>query len=622
MKNISKRRSFLRIIGGASVTSFLSPSYVIGARPSSALSRAGVLVEASTFEELGGWKLDTQHYLQMGGNYLLAHGMGKPVADAKTLINLPSAGTWHLWVRNRDWCKGEWQSPGRFQVLVDGKPATKTFGQADSLWHWESGGTLNIAKAGKVEVSLRDLTGFDGRCDALYFTQEPSPILPTGELKELSDWKDELSHRAQEKIPESSFDLVVVGGGMSGCGAALAARAQGLQVALIQDRPLFGGNASEEVRVHSLGIHGYGTEILKKIDTAHYPNGSHKAKIDQVKREKAMAKSGVDLFAHHLACGLEKKGDKIISIEAREAKSGRIRRFRAPVFIDATGDGWLGYWGGADYRYGREAAAQHSEGWDKYGDLWSPEKPDNRVMGTSVLWNSERSKQKQEFPQVPWAMPVAGDNASVKGEWYWEYSENQLNQIEDAETIRDHMLRAIFGSFANAKKNPKYAPYQLKWVAYIGGKRESRRLMGDHIYDMHDAVERKEFPDAVVVEKREVDGHFQRKLKGAKQDFLSSAMFRHTSGHYYIPFRSLYSRNLSNLMMAGRCFSCTHVGLCGPRVMNTCGQMGIATGFAASLCKKHTTSPRQIGKAHMQELKKLIGFEGSKPLGNPSKPGH
>jgi hypothetical protein len=116
-----------------------------------------------------------------------------------------------------------------------------------------------------------------------------------------------------------------------------------------------------------------------------------------------------------------------------------------------------------------------------------------------------------------------------------------------------------------------------------------------------------------------VDGHFQRKLKGAKQDFLSAAMFRHTGGYYYIPFRSLYSRNLSNLMMAGRNFSCTHVGLCGPRVMNTCGQMGIATGFAAVLCKKHSVSPRAVGKSHIKELKGLIGFDGSKPTHNPSK---
>ena len=622
MNQHSKRREFLRVIGGVGVTSLLAPSYLMGARPSSALSRSGVLVEASGFAELGGWKLDTQHYLQMGGNYLLAHGMGQPVQDANTTVNLPSAGTWHLWVRNRDWCKGDWESPGRFQVWVDGKPVKGTFGQTDESWHWQKGGSIDIKKAGDIKVALKDLTGFDGRCDALYFTQEPNPVLPSKDLKELSDWKDEVTGRAKEKIEEFSFDVVIVGGGMSGCGAALAARSQGLKVALIQDRPLFGGNASEEVRVHSLGIHGYGTKILEKIDTAHYPNGHAKAKNDQEKREQAMAQSGVDLFAHHLACGLEKEGNQIVSVEAREVNSGRIKRFNAPSFIDATGDGWLGYWAGADYRYGREAASEHNEGWDKYGDLWSPEKPDNRVMGTSVLWNSVRSKTKQDFPKVPWALPVAGNHAAIDGEWYWEYSENKLNQIDDAEAIRDHMLRAIFGSFSNAKKNPKYAPNRLAWVAYVGGKRESRRIMGDHIYDMHDAVERREFSDAVVVEKREVDGHFQRKLKGSKQDFLSAAMFRHTGGHYYIPFRSFYSRNLTNLMMAGRCFSCTHVGLCGPRVMNTCGQMGIATGFAAALCKKHNANPREIGKSHISELRKLIGFDGSKPLGNPSKPGH
>ncbi len=113
-------------------------------------------------------------------------------------------------------------------------------------------------------MALKDLTGFDGCCDALYFTQETNPVLPSKDLKELSDWKDEVSGRAKEKIEEFSFDVVIVGGGMSGCGAALAARSQGLKVALIQDRPLFGGNASEEVRVHSLVIHGYGTKILKR----------------------------------------------------------------------------------------------------------------------------------------------------------------------------------------------------------------------------------------------------------------------------------------------------------------------------------------------------------------------
>lgn len=116
MNDNSNRRQFLRVIGGIGITSMSAPNYLIGAKPSAALSRSGVLLEASSFANAGGWKVDTQHYLQMGGNYLLAHGMGKPVDDAETTIDLPAAGKWNVWVRNRDWCKGDWQSPGRFQV--------------------------------------------------------------------------------------------------------------------------------------------------------------------------------------------------------------------------------------------------------------------------------------------------------------------------------------------------------------------------------------------------------------------------------------------------------------------------------------------------------------------------
>jgi len=310
-----------------------------------------------------------------------------------------------------------------------------------------------------------------------------------------------------------------------------------------------------------------------------------------------MAASGVDRFAHHIACGLELKDNAIASVEAREATTGVIRRFRAPVFIDATGDGWLGYWAGADFRYGRESHKEFGEAWEKHGDLWSPEKPDDRVLGSSVLWNSQRTNRRSPFPDVPWAMPVAKKHVATEGEWYWEYSSNDLNQVDDAEQIRDHMLRAIFGSFANAKKHPKNATVELKWVAHIAGKRESRRLMGDYIYTMRDATERRQFADAVVVERRDVDAHYQLVETGSPLDFLSKALFRNTGGDYYIPFRCLYSRNIGNLMMAGRCFSCSHIGLCGPRVMNTCGQMGIATGYAAALCKKYGASPRQVGRA-------------------------
>jgi hypothetical protein len=306
---------------------------------------------------------------------------------------------------------------------------------------------------------------------------------------------------------------------------------------------------------------------------------------------------------------LGKEGDRITSVEAREATSGRIRRFLAPVFIDATGDGWLGFWAGADYREGREAADEFGEAWDQHGDLWSPKEPDKRVMGTSVLWNSTKGSKASRFPVLPWAVPVSGSHAAINGEWYWEYSSPELDQVKDAEQIRDHMLRAIFGSFANAKKQPKNATVQLEWVSYIGGKRESRRLMGDYIYTMKDATERRTFPDVVVEEERELDAHYQIAETGAATDFISKALFRKTGGVYYIPFRCFYSRNIPNLMMAGRCFSCSHIGLSGPRVMNTCGQMGIATGYAAALCKKHGALPREVGDKHVMELKNLVGYE-------------
>lgn len=603
------RRTFIRIVGGVGLTSAVPFQYTYGTEKGSGVAATGVLVEAASFTNSGGWKLDTQHYQQMGGCYLLAHGMGRPVANAQTTATIPASGTWHVWVRTRNWCPGNWHAPGRFRILVDGKTLAPEFGTAGSHWHWQQGGTVEIPKAGTVKIELQDLTGFDGRCDAIYFCQDASPKLPSDDLRALTAWKDRAAGRANQEVKEQTFDLVIVGGGIAGCAAALAARSQGINVALIQDRPIFGGNASEEIRVHTIGIPGKGAKLLRTIDTPHYPNGDAEAIKAQKKREATMKASGVALFAHHIAIGLEKDGDRIESVEARCVTTGIIRRFRAPVFIDATGDGWLGYWAGAEYRYGREAQTEFDEAWDKHGELWSPSSPDNRVMGASVLWNSEKTLHKTDFPDVPWALPVAKDHVATGGEWYWEYSANDINQVGDAEQIRDHMLRAIYGAFANAKKRPENANLALKWVAHVAGKRESRRLMGDYVYTMQDMVQRRQFPDAVVEEQRDIDSHYQLVLTGTAVDFLSKAIYHPTGGLYYIPFRSLCCRSISNLMMAGRCFSCSHIGLCGPRVMKTCGQMGIATGYAAALCKKHSLTPREVGRQQITQLRQLIGYD-------------
>ncbi|WP_222846243.1 FAD-dependent oxidoreductase [Pontiella sulfatireligans] len=554
-----------------------------------------VLVEAESFSDKGGWVLDQQFVHQMGSPYLLAHGMGKPVADAVTTVIFPQTGKYRVWVRSKNWVPGEWKAPGRFHVKVGGRLLPVEFG-TETGWTWQDGGIVDVA--GKTTgVRLIDLTGFEGRCDALFFTTDFDKV-PSDTIERLKP----------ETVSAGQFDLVVVGGGIAGCGAALAADRQGLTVALIHDRPLLGGNASSEVRVHTLGIKGADDTFLDGIDSAHWKNGSAEAVKDTEKRHRTLDASGVKQFLSWQAFGVEMHGQRIKSVDARHIESGKAMRFEAKVFIDCTGDGWIGYWAGADFRYGRESRNEFDEGWDKHGELWSPETPDNRVMGSSVLWNSHRLDQPTDFPDVPWAMEVAKDHASINGEWQWELSHNDLHQIDDAEEIRDHMFRAIYGSFSNAKKNPENANVALKWVAHIAGKRESRRLMGDYIFTMKDVTENRIFPDTVVTEKRAIDVHYQEKLKGEPVDFLSEALFYRT-GEYYIPFRCLYSRNIENLMMAGRCFSCSHVGLGGPRVMRTTGQMGIATGFAASLCIEFDTNPRGVYKNHLTELRRLCGYE-------------
>ncbi len=565
-----------------------------------------LLLEAESFRDKGGWKVDQQFYDIMGSPYLLAHGMGTPVENAKTTVMFPSNGTYTLWVRTKDWVPGKWRAPGRFQIVVNGKTINTVFG-TEAGWAWQNGGAVEITNK-QAGIELKDLTGFDGRCDALFFTTDES-FTPPNELKAMRKWRDKLAGLSQTPEITENFDVVIIGGGIAGCGAALAAEEQGLIVALIQDRPVLGGNASREIRVHTLGITGRSKTILDAINTQHWPNGSDNAIADNRKRQTAFEnRDTISLFLRWRAYSVKTNGNHIESVDAAHTETGQRRRFCAPVFIDCTGDGWIGYWAGAEYRYGRESRNEFKEAWAEHGDLWSPEKPDNRVMGSSLLWYSRDTGGKVDFPRLPWARPVAKDNIALKGEWFWEYSSNELHQIEDGEAIRDHMLRAIYGSFANAKKNPENVNMALDWVGYVLGKRESRRLMGDYIYTMHDMTESRTFPDTVVEEIRAIDVHYQQNLAGSQYDFLSEALFKKTA-KYYIPFRCLYSKNIDNLMMAGRCFSCSHVGLGGPRVMNTTGQMGIATGYAASLCIKHDTTPRSVYQNHITELRMLVGYE-------------
>jgi hypothetical protein len=203
-------------------------------------------------------------------------------------------------------------------------------------------------------------------------------------------------------------------------------------------------------------------------------------------------------------------------------------------------------------------------------------------------------------------MEVAGQHAARQGTWQWEMISDEWHQVDHAEQIRDHMLKAIFGSFANEKKKEGNEKLKLEWVGYLLGKRESKRLVGDYIYTFNDMRNATMFPDSVVVEVREVDVHYrQDMLDESRPDFLTEAMY-YPAPRYHVPFRSLYSKNITNLFMAGRCFSCSHIGLGGPRVMRTTGQMGAAVGLAAALCTEFNCTPRELYENHLDSYMELV----------------
>ncbi|MFA5857733.1 MAG: FAD-dependent oxidoreductase [Elusimicrobiota bacterium] len=577
-----------------------SPVLVAGENKQSEL-----LVETESFQTKGGWVVDPQFVEQMGSPYLLAHGLGISVANAKTEVRFPSTGKFFVWAHTKNWAPGQWDAPGRFKLIINGVELPTVLGTAEKdNWFWQYAGEVEI-KDIAAKIELADLTGFDGRCDAIYFCTTKQA--PPENLKELLVWRNALIPGIQNIEIHNEYDVVIIGGGIAGCAAAIAAAEQGLNVALIHDRPVLGGNASEEVRVHTSGITGNADRIISGLNTKDWKNGSPQAKQDDLKRHKTVeSHKNIHLYLNYRAFAVDTYSNTIKSVDAKHVESGKPVRFVSPFFIDCTGDGWIGYWAGAEYMYGREPAAKYNESWDVQGDFWSPVEGDNRVMGSSLLWRSTDTINPAQFPDVPWATIIAGTNTAVKGDWNYEYSSNDVHQVDDAEFIRDHLLRGIYGTFSNAKKVPVNANRKLEWVGYILGKRESRRLVGDYIFTFNDIRELREFPDTVVIERRPVDVHHQRILKDpAYPDFLSKAVFFKVK-QYNVPYRSLYSKNITNLFMAGRCFSCTHIALGGPRVMNTTGQMGVAVGYAASLCKKYKTTPRGIYQQYIEELKTLI----------------
>lgn len=572
----------------------------------------GVLVEAESFRDKGGWSVDQQFMDLMGSPYLIAHGMGKPVADAVTTVEFPESGTYHAYVRTFNWV-APWydgEGPGKFSLRVGKRTLPEVLGNRGREWMWQYAGRVAVRK-GPVEVSLTDLSGFDGRCDAVYFTRDQGDV-PPADSGELAAFRRRMLHVPDTPQRAEAFDFVVVGGGIAGMCAAVSASRLGCRVALVNDRPVLGGNNSSEIRVHLGGVIEIGPNkglgrMIREFGHSRGGNAQPAGNYEDAKKEEFIAaEKNVTLFAGCRAVAVNTTGGRIASVVVRHIETGEETLLEAPLFADCTGDGTVGFLAGADFRMGRESR-------DEFGEELAPAAADRMTMGSSVQWYSVDAGKKTDFPVFSYGLNFDETNCEqvTMGEWKWETGMN-LDQIADFECIRDYGLLVVYSNWSFLKNglqdNGKFRNRELGWVAYVAGKRESRRLLGDYVLKQDDIDKHVFHEDASFATTWDLDLHFPDSLNSVRfpgREFKAATKHVHIYP-YAVPYRCLYSRNVDNLFMAGRNISVTHVALGSVRVMRTTGMMGEVVGMAASLCRKYGTLPRGVYQRHLDELRSLM----------------
>ena len=561
-----------------------------------------ITLECEKFSDRGGWSVDSQFRREMGSSYLIAHGLGRPVADAKTVFKTASGGSFTVWARTKNWT-AKWSDAagaGRFAIVVNGKPLPVELGtEGNGDWVWSKAGEV-LLKAGENEISLRDLTGFDGRCDAVCLNGGESP-------------EETARASVTTKVKVVKSDLTVVGGGIAGICTAVSAARLGLKVALVQDRPVLGGANSSEVRVHLGGRINIGKyprlgDVVAEIGPArggnampaeNYEDGRKLAVVNAERNISLFLSTSVDSVCTN-GCGV------IVSAKGCNVETGDEFIFKSPLFVDCTGDGTVGFLAGAKYRIGRESKAQT-------GESLAPEKADRMTMGSSVQWYATTGNAPTEFAKQPWMLEFGEKSChfGLHGDWNWETGMNR-DQLGDFETVRDYGLLVVYSNWAYVKslssKRKNFEKAKLEWVAYVAGKRETRRLMGDCVLTQQDVCSGKEFPDGTCMTTWTIDLHYPvlpEKTGFKGEPFRSYANFLVHEG-CLIPYRCFYSCNVPNLFMAGRNISVTHVALGTTRVMRTHGMMGEVVGMASSICRKYGCSPREVYSGHLDELKALM----------------
>jgi FAD dependent oxidoreductase len=418
-------------------------------------------------------------------------------------------------------------------------------------------------------------------------------------------------------LVELNCDLLVAGGGLAGVLAAVSAARHGAKVVLVQDRSRLGGNSSSEIKMHVVGSNSHKSrpgwreggllEEFRLDDAANNPQRCWEL-WDLLLYDKVVSEPNITLLLETTLYSAEVKEGMIQRVQARCDRTEHIYRITSRLFADCTGDSRLGLEAGAEFRVGHESRAQH-------GESLAPLTADNKTQGCSILFTSRDHGRPMPFTPPKWARKITGKqlksrpiNSWEYGYWWIEWG-GHLNTVRDNERIRFELLGIVMGVWdyiKNSGKFPSAANWALDWVGMLPGKREARRLVGDHMLTQMDLMGlNPEFDDAVCIGGWNLDEH---PPTGFEDPELPPYVSIKLPGVYNIPLRSLYSRNIRNLLMAGRNISATHTAFSSTRVMGTCAVEGQAVGTAAALCIQHKLLPRGLyeNKARLKELQQTL----------------
>ncbi|MBU2951004.1 FAD-dependent oxidoreductase [Tamlana agarivorans] len=411
------------------------------------------------------------------------------------------------------------------------------------------------------------------------------------------------------------YDVAVVGGGAAGICAAVAAARNGSKTVLIQDRPVLGGNASSEMRVHLNGVNDIGgqaereTGIIEEILLHNrFENEQESFPVfDHVMYDFVVREPNITLMLNTQAIEAVMDGDKIKSALCWQGTTEMLYTINAPIFIDCSGDGLLAATAGAEYRTGREGKAEFNE-------TYAPDEPDGWQMGATLLMSSKDMGRPMKYSPPSYAIKYTHEGASKRrkfagyheGIWWIEVGSDD-DIIADFEENRHKLmgyLHGVWDYIKNSGNFPEAENLALDWVGSLPCRRESRRFIGDYFVSEKDMTGHKHFFDAVAFGGWSLDEHNPGGIENISEP--PSYFHYHFKNVYEFPFRALYSKNISNLMFAGRNVSQTHIALSSSRIMATCALQGQAVGTAATICNRENILPREVTKSHINELQEML----------------